>query len=366
MKKNKQNEADIKLLLIEDDEDAAEAMALTLRKFGVPVKTVPSGELGIEEWKAGDYDVVVSDIRMPGMDGVGVLRAIRGEDPDFPVLLMTAYEQIETAIEALRLGAQDYILKPVTHMEAFLLSVRKAVDHHRLLVEHRAVLARLKALTSELLQIEEKERRQLAVNLHDSVGQSLVITKMKIEKIASISPEGEVRNLAHQGSDLLGEILHQTRFLIFNLSPPILYDLGLTAALDSLVVQIRKVNGLAIHYTPANLAPLLSQEMNVVLFRSIRELLCNAMKHSQASRFSLTLSRDDEHVQIVVEDDGVGFDVAGVTAYDSNHFGYGLFSVREQLSNIQGALEITSRKGGGTRAVIKVDVSEKMKELGGL
>ena len=297
--------ANLKMLLIEDDEDAAEAMTLTLRKLGVPIKTVSSGEQGVEEWKKGGYDVVVSDIRMRGMDGVGVLRAIREHNEDFPVILLTAYEQIDTTIDALRLGAQDYIIKPVLHMEPFLMSLQKAVDHHRLLLEHRALSARLKSLASELLLVEEKERRQLAADLHDTVGQSLVIAKIQMEKIAILTKEDAVRDLAKNVVEMLGEVLRQIRSLIFNISPPILYDLGLEAALDSLVVQIRKVHGLAVQYSPAGISSLLNLEMGVVLFRAVRELLHNAIKHAQAKHVSLTLLRENQQILVVVEDDGV-------------------------------------------------------------
>lgn len=366
MRKNKQQCVGIRMLLIEDDEDAAEAMTLTLSKLGVPIKTVSSGEQGVEEWKKGGYDVVVSDIRMRGMDGVGVLRAIRAQDEDFPVILLTAYEQIDTAIEALRLGAQDYIVKPVTYMEALLMSVQKAVDHHRLLLENRAMSIRLKSLASELLRVEEKERRQLASNLHDALGQNFVIIKMKMEEISSLAPTGRVKDLAHDGCEILNQILQQTRYLVFNLSPPILYDLGLEAALDSLVVQIRKTHGQVIQYTPGNISSLLGQEMSIVLFRVVREVLHNAIKYAQAQRISLSLSREDGRVVIVVEDNGVGFDVEGVTSYDSKQFGYGLFSVREQLQNAGGTVEITSIKGEGTKVVIKMAVGIKLDEQGDL
>lgn len=354
MRKCKQQCVGLRMLLIEDDEDASEAMVLTLRKLGVPVKAVPSGEQGVAEWKKGGYDVVVSDIRMQGLDGVGVLRAIREQDEDFPVILLTAYEQIDTAIDALRLGAQDYIVKPVTHMEALLMSVQKAVDHHRLLLENRAMSVRLKSLASEVLRVEEKERRQLAANLHDSLGQSFIIIKMKMEEIAGLAPEGRVKELAHDGCEILGEILQQARYLVFNLSPPILYDLGLEAALDSLVVQIRKTHGQVIQYSPGNVSPLLSQEISIVLFRVVREVLHNAIKYAQAKSIALSLSREEGKVVVVVEDDGVGFDVAEVMSYNSKQFGYGLFSVREQLQDIGGSLEVKSVKGEGTKVVIGV------------
>ena len=348
--------ASYKLLLIEDDVDGAEAMALTLRKRGLSVTTVNTGEQGIAEWRTQGYDVVVSDIRLGTMDGVAVLHAIREQDADFPVLLLTAYEQIDTAVEALRLGAQDYIIKPVTHIDAFILAVRKAVEHHRLVMEHCALCSRLKELTKQLMRVEESERRRLASSLHDSLGQSLVVTKMKMENILALSPPGQVSDLARQGCDLLAQILQQTRLLIFDLSPPILYDLGLAAALDSLVVYMRKAHGVMIQYSsdPLEFPP--GTEACVVLYRSARELLWNAVKYSQAKQIGLSLSGKDGTILLSVWDDGIGFDAASVTSYQSDRFGFGLFSIKEQLQSINGNMDILSRPGEGTRIVIRMPV----------
>lgn len=348
--------ASYRMLLIEDDADGAEAMALTLRKRGFSVTTVNTGEQGLAEWGSQQYDVVVSDIRLGAMDGVAVLQAIREKDADFPVLLMTAFEQIDTAVEALRLGAQDYVIKPVTHIDAFIMAVRKAVDHHRLVKEHCALCNRLKVLSTQLLRVEESERRRLAANLHDYLGQSLVVTKMNMENILALSPPGQVSKLARQGCDLLAEILQQTRLLIFDLSPPILYDLGLAAALDSLVVHMKKAHGVLIHYTSGPLRSPPGVEAAVVLYRSARELLWNAVKYAQAKQIGLSLSGKDGEILLSVWDDGIGFDTTSVTSYHSDRFGYGLFSVKEQLQTINGNMEILSRPGEGTRIVIRMPI----------
>lgn len=352
--------APIKMLLIEDDADGAEAMALTLRRRGVSVTTVHSGEKGVAEWRAGWYDVVVSDIRLGTMDGVAVLQAIRDQDTDFPVLLLTAYEQIDTAVEALRLGAQDYVIKPVTRIDAFILAVRKAVEHYRLVMEHRALCNRLKELSTQLMRVEENERRRLAANLHDSLGQSLAVTKMKLEKILVLSQPGQVSDLARQGCDLLAQLLQQTRFLIFDLSPPILYDLGLAAALDSLVVHMRKAHGVVVHFSLDVLESPPGIDAAVVLYRSARELLWNAVKYAQAKQIGLSLSVKDGALLLSVWDDGIGFDAAAVTSYQSDRFGYGLFSIKEQLQSINGNMDILSRPGEGTRILIRMPVGTHM------
>jgi two-component system sensor histidine kinase/response regulator len=361
MRKNNQQGVGIRMLLIEDDVEGAEAMTLTLRKLGVSVTTVATGEQGVEEWRAGGHDVVVSDIRLGSMDGVAVLRAIREQDADFPVLLLTAYEQIDTAIEALRLGAQDYVVKPVTHVESFMLAVRKAVDHHRLLIDHRAMSTHLKALTMQLIRVEESERRRLATSLHDTLSQSLAATKMKVENIVALSPSGKVQDLAQQGCDLLGQVLQQTRFLIFDLSPPILYDLGLAAALDSLVVHMRKAYGVSIHYSSADMDALPGRDASVVLYRSARELLWNAVKYAQAMQIGLSLVKEQGAVLLSVSDNGIGFDVPSVTSNQSDRFGYGLFSIREQLESINGSMDIQSQQGKGTRILIRVAMEKDAK-----
>jgi len=352
----------IRVLLIEDDPESASSMIVMLRRRGMKVSHVLSGEEAVKVFDSSAFDVVVADIRLGGMSGVDVLRELRRDHPDFPIILLTAFDTIKTAIEAVQLGAHDYIQKPLDKIDDLIEPIRRAVRHSELITENAALKDRLQRLASEILVTEEKERHGLACDFHDTVGQSLAYAKMKLEAALAAAPE----NSASGGSlkeirGILDDVIQQVRTLIFNVSPPILYDLGLEAALDSLVVLARKNDGAHIHYRTGDVSALLSRELSVVLFRAVRELLNNAAKYAKAGNITIELAERDGTVAITVEDDGVGFDAEEVLAYKADHFGYGLFSVRERLKNYDGKMQITTRKGGGTRITLSVPVQKAKK-----
>ena len=132
-------EAPIRLLMVEDDRDSAQALKGMLERRGVIVRVVETAEEGFRAFRTGPLDVIVADIRLRGKSGIELLSDIRMEQPDFPVILLTGFDSLETAIQAVRLGAQDYILKPVDSVEDVLMPVAKAVRHHRLLLRNRAL-----------------------------------------------------------------------------------------------------------------------------------------------------------------------------------------------------------------------------------
>jgi signal transduction histidine kinase len=347
------------MLLVEDDVESAKTIQVMLRRRGLSVWHVSSGEEAVSVFGADEFDVVVSDIQLGGMSGVEVLRAIRQNHPDFPVILLTAHDTLQTAIDAVRFGAQNYILKPLTNIESLLAPVKKAVENSRLVAENTALRDRLQLLASEIMVAEEKERRNLAGDLHDTVGQSLMAVKMKMDAMLAAEPQDERVDQLREVKVILDEVVQQVRTLIFNLSPPILHALGLDAALDSLVIRSRVPEGPQITYAKETETVWVEHDMSVILFRSVRELLKNAIKYAKARNIVVTLSVKGNLLQLVVEDDGVGFNVESVLAYSSERFGYGLFSIRERLKNQGGTMLISSQEGVGSRITLTVPVKHE-------
>jgi len=141
----------IRLLLVEDDRDSREALTEMLEKRGIAVVVAVDAEQGLAELKASECEVVVADIKLPGMDGIEYLRRVREHDAALPLLLLTGYGSLDTAAEAVRLGAQDYILKPLDSIDSLVTPVTRAVGAYRLTRENRR-------LQQELRDSEEKFR----------------------------------------------------------------------------------------------------------------------------------------------------------------------------------------------------------------
>ena len=130
-----------RLLLVEDDEVFLRPLHRTLELKGYEVVPVQSAEESLESLKTEDVDLVLTDRRLPGMDGVELVRRIKTDHPDLAVVVMTAYGTIESAVEAMRLGAEDYLVKPFEAAE-LLLVIRRAIEFQELKSANRRTIRR--------------------------------------------------------------------------------------------------------------------------------------------------------------------------------------------------------------------------------
>lgn len=361
------NEADrsepVRLLLVEDDPESGSALTTMFRKRGLAVTTTVSAEEALDVFGRLPFDAIVADIRLERMSGVGLLRCIRERNPEFPVILLTGYDSLESAIEAVRLGANDYILKPLESIDDLLRPVLKAVEAHRLVLDHRLLQERLRALASELVLAEERERRRLAADLHDGIGQFLAICKLKLDDVSSHVQERGAALLLDDVRKLLTDVIAQTRSLTFQLSPAILYDVGLGAAVDELCAEMEKGHGISVSFHDDGAPKPISEDAVVLLFRAVRELLFNVVKHAQANSVRVSVARRESRVIVSVEDDGVGFSLDGQRSRIGSK-GFGLFSIRQRLQNLGGDMDLASAPGKGTRVSLEMPLSQDSTGLG--
>ena len=221
---------------------------------------------------------------------------------------------------------------------------------------------KLRNLYSELMLTEERERRRIATELHDRIGHALAGTKIGLEAIAQTSDHDQRRRL----SDIIRVVdqsITDTRTLTFELSPPILYHLGLGAALDWLCEETQNKHGLKVSFTDNALDTVVDQETAVLCFQIVRELLFNAVKHARAGRIDLMLRSEENRLHAVIADDGIGFDYAGQVSGDiSSGSGFGLFSINERLRLVGGNMEIDTGEGMGTRIDIVVPLKNAEEE----
>ena len=211
---------------------------------------------------------------------------------------------------------------------------------------------RLRSLASELTLVEERERRRIAADLHDSVSQLLTLGKIKLGQLEKVTPCPDSAALLEEIRDLLEQTIEYTRSLTFQLSPSVLHELGLEAALEWLAEYIYKQQGIQINLEVDSQTKPMDQELRVFLFRAVRELLMNVAKHAKTDRAKVSLSREGESIRINVEDAGVGFDTAIIEAPSDTDRGFGLFSILEHLRYLGGKLSIQSKPGQGTQVTL--------------
>jgi PAS domain S-box-containing protein len=210
--------------------------------------------------------------------------------------------------------------------------------------------AQLRALAGELTLYEQRERRRMAKILHDHLQQLLVGAKFRISALNGHSDQA-VQQVSLKVGQLLDESIHASRSLTAELSPPILQVAGLNAGLEWLVRWMNDKHGLSVELT-MDADPPLAEDVKVLLFESVRELLFNTVKHSQARSAAVHVQEIEDSVQITVVDQGCGFDVHAVRWVGERAAGFGLFTIRERLELIGGRLHMDSTPGKGSRFVL--------------
>ena len=225
--------------------------------------------------------------------------------------------------------------------------------------EISAYQERLRSLSSELSLTEERERRILAADLHDHIGQILALAQIKLGALRQEAASPESQASVTEIRDYISQAIRFTRSLTYELGLPILYDLGLEAALEWLAEQMHEQHGLTVQVHRDQQAKPLGEAARVLVFRVVRELLTNVVKHARANKVDISIDKDGPFMRIQVVDDGVGFDTAEAAPGAGKSSGYGLFSIRERLTSLGGLVTINSLPGQGTRVFITVPLEQQ-------
>ena len=211
----------------------------------------------------------------------------------------------------------------------------------------------LRALAGELARAEERERRRVAQVIHDHLQQLLVVAQMNVGIVGSQTRNASIKKDLKQVDDVIAEALVTARTLTAELSPAVLYRSGLPAALGWLSRWYHDKYGITVELEADQDAGVQPEEVRITLYRSVSELLFNAVKHAHTKVVHVRLSQTvDGRIRIVVSDAGVGFDPQEARAREGFEGGFGLFNLRERLESLGGALEVESEPGCGTRVTV--------------
>jgi signal transduction histidine kinase len=208
----------------------------------------------------------------------------------------------------------------------------------------------LRSMASEMSLAEEKERRRIASDVHSRVIQAMVLAKIKAGSVLeSLTKEPNLREL-ESIRQLIQDAIDEARSLLLELSPPVLFELGLGPAIEWLADRLEEEHGISCTFHDDGLVGPLNLDLQIVIFQATRELLNNVAKYSDAEQTTITCRPEDEFLVVTVEDNGVGFDPSAIRAgQPDREGGFGLFNIRERLDLVGGRLEIDSVPGRGTR-----------------
>ncbi len=328
------------------------------------------------------------DLSLPENGGVETFRQARAAFKDLPIIVLTGAENEQVGLDSLRAGAQDYLIKGKFPTGLIARVARCAIERHRILSElqsardqleeevrtRTAELSRtadalrqeaqqqtqliedltvragqLRALAAELTLVQQRERRRMAKLLHDHLQQLLVGANIRVSMLGT-SATAPVKRAADEIEKLLVESIDATRALAMELSPPVLHDLGLPAGLEWLAQWMAGKHGLTVKLDIENPIPPLADDVKILLFESVRELLNNIVKHAHTASASVSLRRlGAGDLQITVSDSGLGFDPKERNSRGVTADGFGLFTIQERLDLLGGRMEIQSAPAEGSR-----------------
>jgi PAS domain S-box-containing protein len=218
---------------------------------------------------------------------------------------------------------------------------------------------RLRRYALQLSLTEEKEKRRIATALHDAIGHELSFCKFKIDKVTRSMTQSEARQDLVDASVSINKAIESTRKLTFEISPPVLWELGLYTALLWLCDNMEKNYDIRTRVVHDGKASDFASDLNLVLFQAARELLVNVAKHSKAKRCEISLTSAYDNIVMTVKDDGVGFEHEAKGTLAGMYTGIGLFSIHERVSSMKGSINVESKPGLGARVTVTLPLERK-------
>ncbi|MBN2583248.1 MAG: PAS domain-containing protein [Planctomycetes bacterium] len=290
----------------------------------------------------GDFDTLH---RLYNGKGVTVSTAIRGAYEATDDLVMRGWKRTVYFLAALLYSADGKVTGAIETLQD--ISEQRQAEMRLSQYQQR-----LRMLASELSLVEKRERRELAAALHDGIGQRLFAIKAKAALMRDLGLQDRQADLLRQMLEQIDLTIQEARTLTIELCPPLLYEVGLAAALKWLAEQFGRRTGIRTEFRGEEVKDRLSDDLRAAVFHSVRELLNNVERHAGASRVVVSMAAHDGELHVDVQDDGRGFEKSPPSGPSESPSGFGLFSIRERLIAVGGRVQIDSAAGSGTHVAL--------------
>ncbi|MDC8773115.1 response regulator [Roseateles albus] len=340
-----------RILIVEDEHIVARDLQQQLLDLAYsPIGHATSGEQGLAMAAELRPDLVLMDIQLNSeLDGIEAARQIRAHLA-LPVVFLTAFAADEVLARAKLTEPYGYILKPFTERELRTV-LEMALYKHKAEQGLAEGAAQLRALSRRVLEVQETERRRLALELHDELGQSLTAIKINLQSQArfrTTSPEA----LGLENIRIVDDALQQVRRLAMALRPSMLDDLGLAPALRWLTEQAAARSGYELQFQALTPTVRLPPEIETTFFRIAQEALTNVARHAQASQLEVVLQQSDEDLVMSINDNGRGFEPQASRGLAVAGASLGLLGMQERAMLIGASLLIESSPGRGCMVLL--------------
>ncbi|MBI2949304.1 MAG: response regulator [Verrucomicrobia bacterium] len=357
---------EIRILLLEDDLADAELNKHALREGGLNfnIARVETRLEYVEQLERGKPDLILSDNTLPAFDGFAALALAKEKTPDIPFIFVSGTLGEEMAIESLKRGATDYVLK--TRLSRLVPAVHRALresdersERKRAEERLRESNEQLRALTVYLQYVREEERTRIAREVHDELGQSLTGMKMDLAWLMSRLPKDQktLQAKAASMSGLIDATIQTIRRIATELRPGILDDLGLVAAIEWQANEFQTRTGIPCVVTSSVNDPILDQDLNTAFFRIFQETLTNIMRHANATRVEVSFHQVNGRLVLEVKDNGRGITEAEI----HNTRSIGLLGIRERAGLLGGEVSVRGEDGKGTTVTVGIPLARSKK-----
>ncbi len=233
-----------------------------------------------------------------------------------------------------------------------------AIHHARLFEQVRAGRERLKTLSRRLMEGQEQERHHIARELHDEIGQSLTAVKMSLQAIVRVPDSKAISSQLKESMTIVDHALQQVRNLSLDLRPSLLDDLGLVAALRWYVDRQAQWTGLDTEFIADTIATRLPPDLETACFRVTQEAFTNIVRHARAHHVYVKLQQNVDELQLIIRDDGIGFNVQAAEERATRGSSLGLLGMQERVFFAGGKMEIVSRPERGTEIHARFPIQE--------
>ena len=389
-----------KILIVDDEPRMCDSLKALLSSEGYEIHTYTSGKEAIKHLGKNRVDLVLLDIVMPEIDGHRVMDYINSQDTETLVIFITGYASVESAIEALRGRAYDYLRKPFEY-EELLKAVKNALDQKALRSErkrveealrkardelelrvkedtaeltrtnellHQEIIDRKRAgdqirrLTHQLMMAQESERQRISRELHDVLGQELSALKIGLDTFFDNQPEAppETRQRLSEFSKILKGAITTVRDLSQTLRSTGLDKRGLVSTVRLYCEEFSRRKRLKVDFFATGIdESRLDFNTKINLYRMIQEGLNNVKKHADATSVTIRLVGSFPNIVLRIEDDGKGFDAKERLAIVTKEKRMGLRSMEERVALLGGKMSIESRAMQGTKILIEIPIKGK-------
>ncbi len=373
-----------RILIVDDEPSLMKSLCDILGAEGYETVGCNSSQAALEALGSTHFDLLLTDLIMPGMDGIALCQAAHQSDSNLVSILMTGVGSIASAVNAMKAGALDYITKPL-QLNVVLAVLSRSLDVRRLRMENENLARRVAKRTADLeaanqalstsedqlrtlanwaVQAQEDERAGLALTLHDHITQLLCAIQLRTHNLLNQLPltGAPARREAARLRKMVGNAAKKVENISRTLRPGALKELGLVAVMHATTEEFSERTGVPVKLTCVPLPARLPAAIELTLYRILQEALKNVEQHARAHHVAVRLTQPTDVVRLVILDDGIGFDPAHRSPRKKGKAGLGLLRMRERAKGAGGTLKLKSASGGGSKSGTAIQVHIPLKK----